>query len=136
VLSGDQVLDKSEPEHEEMRGYIAKLRELSPEDQAFDETLMTLMRTVIHHVADEETRLLPAAERLLSDQLATLGAQMTRRRMELLAPHAREVASTGARTFPAGAATGAVIAIGSALALGAMVFSRAARNVQRGRWQH
>jgi hypothetical protein len=56
--------------------------------------------------------------------------------MELLAPHAREVASTGARTFPAGAATGAVIAIGSALALGAMVFSRAARNVQRGRWQH
>jgi hemerythrin superfamily protein len=134
VLSGDEVLDKSEPEHDEMRGYIAKLRELSPEDEAFDETLMTLMRTVIHHVADEETRLLPAAERLLTDQLGSLGAQMTKRRMELLAPHAREVASTGARTFPAGAATGAAIAIGGALALGAMMFSRAKSNVSRGYW--
>ena len=31
----------------------------------FDDKFMDLMRLVIHHVADEETQLLPAAERLL-----------------------------------------------------------------------
>jgi hemerythrin superfamily protein len=130
VLSGDEVLDKSEPEHDQMRAYIEQLRQLEPNDAAFDQTFMSLMRTVIHHVADEETRLLPAAERLLTEELGTLGAQMTKRRMELLGPHVSEVASSGARTFPAGTA----IAIGGALALGAMLFATAKSNVSRGRW--
>jgi hemerythrin superfamily protein len=131
VLQGDPALDKSKPEHDEMRGYIEKLQQLSPEDGAFDDTLMDLMRVVIHHVADEETRLIPAAERLLADQLGELGAQMTKRRMQLLGPHAGEVVSTGARTFPAGAA----LAIGGALAIGAMLFASKS-NSSRSRWTH
>ncbi len=130
VLQGDEVLNDSKPEHDEMRGYIDKLRGMSPEEDAFDDTLMDLMRVVIHHVADEETQLLPAAERLLGDQLKSLGAQMTKRRMELLGPHAGEIVSTGARTFPAGAA----IAIGGALALGAMLFAKSQRRSGNGRW--
>src|SRR5438067_196709 len=47
------------------------------------------MRDVQHHVADEETVLLPEAEEMLSkDRLCELGAQMTRRRMELVWPRA------------------------------------------------
>ncbi|HEU4655256.1 MAG TPA: hemerythrin domain-containing protein [Steroidobacteraceae bacterium] len=130
VLQGDEVLNHSKPEHDEMRGYIDKLRGMSPEEDAFDDTLMDLMRVVIHHVADEETRLLPAAERLLGDQLGSLGAQMTKRRMELLGPHAGEIVRTGARTFPAGAA----IAIGGALAIGAMLFAKTKSNSSRVRW--
>jgi hemerythrin superfamily protein len=132
VLQGDPALDKSKPEHDEMRERIEKLQQSSPEDGAFDDTLMDLMRIVIHHVADEETRLLPAAERLLADQLASLGAQMTKRRMELLGPHAGEIVATGARTFPAGAA----LAIGGALALGAVLFASAKSNSARTRWTH
>jgi hypothetical protein len=44
------------------------------------------MRTVRHHVADEESTLLLLAEENMGDQLAELGAAMTKRRMELLKP--------------------------------------------------
>jgi hypothetical protein len=69
---------------------------------------------VMHHVADEETTLLPDAERLLGeDELSELGARMTRRRIELAAPRSGEIAANMARAVPAGkmlAVTGAVIA--------------------------
>ena len=55
---------------------------MQPGDAAYDETVMELMRDVLHHVADEETMLLPDAERRLGDQLNELGAQMTKRRLK------------------------------------------------------
>jgi hypothetical protein len=94
------VLDKSVPEHDEMRGLISRLRALSPEDAGFDDTFHALQRAVVHHVADEESVLLPLAERTLAPRLSELGAQMTRRRMQLIAPHARELAATSAQSFP------------------------------------
>ena len=113
VLGGDEVLDKSEPEHQQMRELIDDLRERcasgEPIDETFDRKFMTLMRIVMHHVADEETELLPAAERLLSGDLGRLGAEMTRRRIELMKPYAREAAVSAARSFPVGAATGAAL---------------------------
>lgn len=128
VLPGDEVLEKSEPEHQQMRELIDDLhaRCASGEriDEAFDRKFMDLMRIVIHHVADEETRLLPAAERLLRDELGQLGARMTRRRMELLKPHAREIATSTARSFPVGTAAGAALVTAGAVAVGAMLFSR------------
>ncbi len=130
VMASNEVLDKSEPEHNLMRDLIAMLREQGVDDPQFDENFYALMRIVIHHVADEESMLLPAAERLLGDQLSALGAQMAKRRFELLKPHAGEIASTAAQTFPAGVAA---VAIG-AVALGAMLFARSAGNSQRDRW--
>ena len=72
------------------------------------------MRTVLHHVADEETVLLPLAEELMPDELGRLGRLMTARRIELLKPHAAEAAATTIRTFPIGAAAAAagVLAVG------------------------
>jgi hemerythrin superfamily protein len=131
VMVGNEVLDKSEPEHNEMRERIAALRQQSAGDASFDENFFALMRTVIHHVADEESVLLPAAERQLGDQLAQLGVQMTKRRVQLLRPHAGEIATTAAQTFPAGAAA---VAVG-AVALGAMLFARSrTNNGGRNRW--
>ena len=47
---------------------------------------------MIHHVADEETILLPEAERVLgASRLNKLGVQMTKRRLALLAPKAGKV---------------------------------------------
>jgi hemerythrin superfamily protein len=95
------MVEKSVPEHDEMRRLISELRALAPTQDAFDDTLMMLMRTVIHHVADEETMLLPEAERLLADRLGELGAQMTQRKIQLAAPHAGDMAMDAARAMPA-----------------------------------
>lgn len=110
----DEVLDKSVPEHDEMRELIRVLRSKDVEDADYDETVHSLMRAVLHHVADEESMLLPRAEMLLGDQLAELGMQMTRRRMELLRPNINQVAVTFARSFPVatGAAAVGLLALG------------------------
>ncbi|CAG0945456.1 DNA nickase [Gammaproteobacteria bacterium] len=102
VDGGNEVLAKAKPEHDEMRRLIGELRGMAPDDAAFDALFMELMRDVTHHVADEETVLLPAAERLLAGRLSELGAQMTRRRLQLVRPHAAEMARNTARTMPAG----------------------------------
>jgi hemerythrin superfamily protein len=107
------VLDKSVPEHDDMRRLIADLRAMRPTDPAYDQTVMQLMRTVMHHVADEETTLLPDAERLLEERLDELGAQMTRRRLQLSAPRAGEIAFNTLRGMPTRSilvAAGAVVA--------------------------
>lgn len=111
------LVEKSVPEHNEMRGLIARLSGLSPDDSTFDTTVMELMRNVMRHVADEETILLPDAERVLgAERLSELGVQMTRRRFELAGPRAGEIAVTTVRTFP-----GITLAMSGVLALTAFV---------------
>ena len=102
-VAGDAgVVGKSVPEHDEMRRLIARLRETRPEEAGYDATVMELMRDVLHHVADEETILLPDAERLLADRLEDLGSAMTKRRLELVAPRSLEPGvEPGAGALPA-----------------------------------
>lgn len=131
LMGDDPVLQKSEPEHDEMRGLIDELRrritEGAVEHPDFDKTFLDLMRVVMHHVADEETQLLPAADRLLEDRLVQLGGEMTRRRMELMKPHATAIAASAARSFPAGTA---LLAAG-ALAIGVALLPRARKSSHR-----
>lgn len=107
------LIEKSIDEHAHMRETIAVLRGLEPDDSTFDDTFRGLIRAVLHHVADEETTLLPLAEEVLIDDLGTLGMQMTRRRLQLLGPHLGEVARTSARSFPllTGAAAAGLMAL-------------------------
>jgi hypothetical protein len=115
LASDKHMIEKSVPEHDEMRRLIAALRGMQPDNPAYDATFMDLMRTVIHHVADEETTLLPDAERLLGDRLGELGARMTKRRIQLTAPRAGELAKNAARAMPTMSvlfAAGALIAGG------------------------
>jgi hemerythrin superfamily protein len=104
IAAASEQLEKSEPEHEEMRSQIRSLRASGPLDAGYDEKFRKLVRTVLHHVADEETVLLPLAEELIPGELGHLGRLMTQRRIELLRPHAAQVAATTIRTFPIGAA--------------------------------
>jgi hypothetical protein len=120
VVADNEVLRKSTPEHDEMRGLISRLRNMPVTDPAFDDTFFELMRHVMHHVADEETVILPAAERMIPDQLSELGAQMTKRRLELTGPRATELASSMARSM----STGTIIAAGSAMLAGAYLLTR------------
>jgi hemerythrin superfamily protein len=112
---GEPFIHKAEPEHNEMRRIIAELRRTSGSDPRHDRLIMELMRDVIHHVADEETTLLPQAESLMSKaRLSELGSQMTKRRMELVAPKAGKLAKSHAVGF-SGSTTAMVVGLASAL---------------------
>ena len=131
-VSPDEALEKAKPEHDRMRELIAQLRALQPGEPAFDTTLFELMRTVLHHVADEETQLLPKAERLLAGHLSDLGARMTRRRLQLLGPRSSELAGSMARSVSSGtllAAAGALAAAG-----GLMLARKSNQTAPRGEW--
>ncbi len=122
-----EVLAKSKPEHDEMRRHIAALRVLTPGSDAYDRTFFELMRVVLHHVADEESTLLPLAERMLATELGELGAEMTRRRMQLLRPHAGEIATTAVQSFP----LASVAVAAGALTLGVALFGSRGRARER-----
>ena len=137
-VSPDEVLDRAKPEHDEMRQLVAQLRGLHPTDPAFDQTVYDLMRAVLHHVADEETQLLPKAERLLAGQLSEMGARMTRRRLELLGPRSGELAGSMARSMSTGtllAAAGTLAAVGGLL-LARRTGGDSANDARRGGWLH
>jgi hypothetical protein len=116
-VAAGPVIEQLVPEHDEMRRLIGELRGMDPSAAGYDATFMTLMRAVIHHVADEETQLLPDAERVLGYRLTELGMQITKRRLQLMAPHSRDIALTKARTMPK---SGLALAAGALLA-GALV---------------
>ncbi len=119
AIPGDDTLEKSKPEHDKMREDIAKLRAMGPDDASYDARFMQLMREVIHHVADEETVLLPTAERALASRLSELGQQMTKRRMQLVGQkRPASIAVNTVGTFPL--ASLALISLG-ALAVAQMM---------------
>jgi hemerythrin superfamily protein len=110
-----KVMEKSEPEHMEMRSIIAELRRTDPRDSRHDELVFELMRDVVHHVADEETVLLPEAERSLSkDRLSELGTEMTKRRLQLVSPKAGKIAKNTAVGF-SGSTAAVVMGVAGAL---------------------
>jgi hemerythrin superfamily protein len=120
---------KSFPEHDEMKRLIGVLRTMHAGDAAYDDTVMELMRDVMHHVADEETILLPAAERLLAHRLEELGVEMTRRRIELVKPRSVEIAWNAARALPAST----MIMGAGALLAGALVLRSLSSSKHHGR---
>lgn len=116
-----KVVDKSLPEHAQIRGGITRLRGMVSIDPDYDTTFMELMRDVMHHVADEETTLLPAAERFLPDRLHELGARMMSRRLQLMGSQSGEIASSALRSFP----ESAVALASGGVAAASFLFSRA-----------
>jgi hemerythrin superfamily protein len=110
-----KVMEKSQPEHMEIRIIIDELRRTDPRDSRHDDLVFKLMRDVVHHVADEETVLLPEAEQTLSrDRLSELGVQMTKRRLELVGPKAGKLATNHAVGF-SGSTAAVVVGLASAL---------------------
>lgn len=116
-----EALDKAVPEHAEMKTLIAKVRSLEGQRAAQDDAVNALVNAVMHHLADEETMLLPAAERFVGEQkLAELGARMTQRRLELARPRAGELAADLAKAAPVKTA---LVAVGALVAGGLLIGS-------------
>lgn len=120
------VLQKSVPEHQEMRRLIGELRACDPATARHDDLLLELMRDVLHHVADEETVLLPEAETALgSDRLSELGVKMSKRRMALLKPQAGKIAANTAIGF-SGSSTAWIVGLAGVLLAARLVSRKAA----------
>jgi hypothetical protein len=116
---GNSLMDDLTAEHSKMRGLIAALEGVQPDSGQYDSLLMELMREVIHHVAEEETRVLPEAERMLAPQLGELGARMAKRRLELLGPRAGELLRNKAQALPkAGIVAGVLTLVAGGLLAG------------------
>ncbi len=127
VDASDPVILKAEPEHMEMKRLIAELRACDSTSARHDQLIHELMRDVMHHVADEETVLLPQAERAMTaTRLDELGAQMTRRRLELLKPKAGRIAKNTAVGF-SGSTTAIVVGLASALMAAKFVSNRVSK---------
>lgn len=116
---GNSMIDELTTEHGKMRSLMAALEGLAPASGQFDNLFMELMREVIHHVADEETRVLPEAERMLGPQLTELGTRMAKRRLQLLGPRAAEMLRNKVRSAPkASLAAGALALIAGGILAG------------------
>lgn len=123
----DDLIRESLTEHNEMKRLTSLLSRMQPEAIDYDETVMALMRDVLHHVAEEETVVLPAAEQLLGDRLGELGAQMTKRRVQLVAPRSGEIALNMGR---AASGNTAVLTV-AALAAAGLLWARSSGRVRR-----
>jgi Hemerythrin HHE cation binding domain len=105
------LLDKSATDHEEMRTNIERLR-TSGTGEPQIQALNMLMNGVMHHMADEETLLLPQAEAALGkERLSEIGAQMTQRKLELAKSVAPQMALDTVRSAPAKSGVIAMIAL-------------------------
>ena len=123
-VTQNELIARSVEEHEEMRRLISLLRRMEPEARDYDDTVTQLMRDVMHHVADEETLVIPEAERLLADDLRQLGLRMTKRRLQLVGPRSGEIALNMGRA--ASGNTAAIAMVGLA-AVGLLVARRSGR---------
>ena len=107
------LVEKHVADHQQVKNLIGTLRHMDPAASSYDATFLELMRLVIHHVSDEETMLFPEAERVLGDNLNTLGADTAIRRAQLTAARAGEIAYDTVHGLPTSlmfAAAGVAIA--------------------------
>lgn len=119
VAPDEPAVRKAQPEHDEMKRLIVDLRERDMTREADDRLFGSLMRDVIHHVADEETQLLPLAEHQLGHRLGELGARMTKRRLQLLGPRTGELLTSHVGAMPVGS-----LLLGVALVAGGIWMGR------------
>lgn len=106
---------KIEPETDEVCRLIAQVRAARVGNPRHEGLFFELMRDVLHHVADEETKLLPEVDRLLSkERLEELGAAFARRHLELARPKAGKLVSNAVTGF---SSSTTVMAAGAALAV-------------------
>ena len=85
-LSGDDehIVTEALREHQTVKDLVAQLEGMTDGEAPHDNTMQQLKGCVMHHVEEEEGMLLPRAERLLGDQLESLGARLQQRKQQLM----------------------------------------------------
>ena len=81
---GKDLVREALEEHQAVKTAIRELRDMDAEHDAFEHKFHDMMQDVEHHVGEEEGEMLPMAEEVLVDALEELGAEMQKRKAELL----------------------------------------------------
>ncbi|WP_447979571.1 hemerythrin domain-containing protein [Candidatus Nitrospira bockiana] len=81
---GRDLVAEALEEHKAVKAAIRELREMDPDDEAFEGRFHDMMQDVEHHVGEEEGEMLPMAEEALGERLEELGADMQKRKQELI----------------------------------------------------
>ena len=82
---GKEMIHEAEEEHHVVKLLLGELKGMQPEDSHYDAKVTVLIENVRHHVEEEESELLPKAEKLLGDQaMQDLGTRMAARKQQLL----------------------------------------------------
>ncbi len=77
LADGDQLVEESLREHQDVKQLLADLEGMSPNEARFDGTVMRLISEVRHHVNEEESEILPKLRTAIgASQLVELGARM------------------------------------------------------------
>jgi len=79
----NDLLDEATVEHAGAKNLIAEIEEMEPGDDLYDAKVKVLGDQIRHHVEEEESELFPECEAARMD-LNALGAQMVKRKAELL----------------------------------------------------
>lgn len=82
---GPELVKESLDEHQAMKRLIRALRSMGPDDKAFDAKFTELIRTVEHHVEEEEREMFPLAAEELKEDMEDLRDEMQELKEQLLA---------------------------------------------------
>lgn len=78
--TGKEARDETEhakEEHEIVDSLVNQLMEVDPDDERFEATFRVLHENVLHHIKDEEEKMLPMSERRIgTSRLQALGREM------------------------------------------------------------
>lgn len=81
---GEDMVTEALEEHQAVKTALKELRTMEPDEDAFESAFHDMIHDVMHHVAEEESEMLPLAEEVLGASLEELGADMQRRKHDLM----------------------------------------------------
>jgi hemerythrin-like domain-containing protein len=82
---GPELVKESLEDHDTMKQLIQELRDMGQDTEAFDAKFHELIRTVEHHVEEEETAMFPLAEEELEEDMKDLKDEMQELKAQILA---------------------------------------------------
>lgn len=83
-IDDDDLLDEAEVEHASAKQLIAEIRAMKAGDRLFDAKVTVLGEYINHHVEEEESEMFPESRESDLD-LKALGAELAKRKAELMA---------------------------------------------------
>ncbi len=77
---------ESQEEHDAMKGLIAEIEAMDPQDPQIRQAARMLKNSLMHHVEEEENQVFPKLETQIDrERLSEIGREMFARRQDLLA---------------------------------------------------
>ena len=81
--AGPELVKDSLEEHQTMKQLMMELRDMAYDTDAFETKFRALLRTVAHHVEEEEAEMFPLAEQELTDALDEMKDEMQELKADL-----------------------------------------------------